>query len=307
MERGNHNHHHCHGVTVINPCCCHDQGEGGGVQRAEVRIRLMEATTFYLRHEGDDSNDGLTPETAFKTWEGMIDGVTAYDFNWKTVTFDIGPGTWTGPFQFSGNTVGAIGNTVFRGAGRGVTVIDAAGGTGFNLYGLMLGGGYGLITSLTIKNHLNGIMAWYNTMFDVDDVEFARCVSTSAAYNIRLYMSSRYVHFTDVSQPRNIYVTDCIAGAHILASSWSDVMLSNHVVHLSGANKWILGCLQAVKGSLITVAHDKFRVTGTGTATGRRYYLNTFGYIMGTGGNQNLFPGDQAGHVDTASHALYLN
>ena len=305
MECNNHSHHHCHGVTVINPCCCHGQGESGGVQREQVRIKLMEATTFYLRHEGDDANDGLTPEMAFKTWGGLIDGLTAYDFNRQTVTIDFGPGTWTGEHRFWGNNFGAIGNTVFRGAGRGATIIDAAGGYGFYLTSTMSGGGLALITGLTIENHLYGIFGTFTAMFDVDDVEFARCVS--GGFNIRLYLYSRYIHFGDANQSRHVYVTDCSQASHIYASTFSEVALTNHVIHLSGANNWTTGFIGATKGSVVNVSQDKFSVTGSGTAVGRRYHLNYYSYAVGTRNNQTLFPGDQAGLVDAATYALYLH
>jgi hypothetical protein len=58
------------------------------------RRQLNQNVTYYVSKSGNDLNDGLTPSTAFLTFERLLDQLLWIDGHWSSVTVQIGAGTW---------------------------------------------------------------------------------------------------------------------------------------------------------------------------------------------------------------------
>jgi hypothetical protein len=99
-------------------------GGGGG------REVLAANRTYYVRVSGsggNNSNDGLSTGAPFLTVQHALDVCATIDFNGKTVTVDVGAGTFSGQIK-PGVMVGqsAIDNLVISGAGSGSTTLAYA-------------------------------------------------------------------------------------------------------------------------------------------------------------------------------------
>jgi hypothetical protein len=64
---------------------------------SKVRAKLFQSTNYYVRKTGNDNNNGRTAATAFLTLEKAIDKTHYLDATGYIVTVDLGPGSWVPP------------------------------------------------------------------------------------------------------------------------------------------------------------------------------------------------------------------
>lgn len=74
----------------------------------EARAVLKNNITYYVRTDGNDSNDGLsdTPTGAFLTIQRAVNQAMRVDANNKTITIKVADGTYTGNVLVTGRPVG---------------------------------------------------------------------------------------------------------------------------------------------------------------------------------------------------------
>ena len=60
-----------------------------------TRVALVKDTTFYVRANGNDANDGLSTGTALKSVDAAVSMLSRYDPRDKKIVIDIGEGTFT--------------------------------------------------------------------------------------------------------------------------------------------------------------------------------------------------------------------
>lgn len=134
-------------------------GGSNELEEALIRTLLQADATRYIAITGNDSNDGLTPSTAWATAQHFADeissGIDTGDF---TITGSLGLGTFAG---FGGKPI--VGGGIIRlvGAGPGSTFVDAGPGDGVYNNGESMSfyvatGAAWYIDETTIQNLVNG-------------------------------------------------------------------------------------------------------------------------------------------------------
>jgi hypothetical protein len=133
-----------------------------------------------------------------------------------------------------------------------------------------------------------------STVVQLEGVEYGECAST-------------HIHITGSSVFSQVNVTNYkISGDavnHIIFSHHSEWAANNVDVTLVGVPHFSTAFLFGNSFSMGGYVNG-YRVTGT--ATGKKFNIDTAAHISGTGGNVNVFPGDDAGTVVSAHFALYL-
>jgi hypothetical protein len=107
----------------------------GGAWGNWVRVGRHKATgntTFYLRTDGDNANDGTSAATAMKTFNALMERIyKEWDFQGFNVYINIGAGTWADETWTVQGTkiVGYSGDLRIIGAGQGVTFVTGSDNT----------------------------------------------------------------------------------------------------------------------------------------------------------------------------------
>jgi hypothetical protein len=117
-----------------------------------MKTVLVAPTTFYLNPStGNDSNDGNTPATAWRTIGGATgNAYNGYDFNGQVVTMQLAPGTYGGTeISLRPDGLAGAGHWIWRGdpanpwgvaifASSGHYALAAAGNAAYTLDGVFL-------------------------------------------------------------------------------------------------------------------------------------------------------------------------
>ncbi len=245
-------------------------------------IRLTKATTFYVRQDGSDSNDGLSAGTAVRSFSQIHKILRAVDSKGYSVTVDIGPGVWPA-FSVPGGT--NIHSLFIQGAGSNLTTIR-----GGDTYGIThaVSGCIVTIQAMTMAECYNCLdVRRQATAYIGNDLNFGTATQNHlcAAYgSLIAYSSSK-----DIPEWR-------ISGAarsHLFAQFGSAISLSSCTITLEGAPNFSTGFARAELGGIIYFHNGTFK----GSATGQRYYLNSNGVIAVNGAGADYFPGDRAGAI----------
>lgn len=98
-----------------------DQAAHAALFGTKIRRRLTGDTTYYLRADGNDSNDGLSAAAAFATLPRFLAELNRLDGAGFALTLDMGAGDFPGQFRIQGSFVGVKFLTI-RGTGNTTTI-----------------------------------------------------------------------------------------------------------------------------------------------------------------------------------------
>lgn len=253
-----------------------------------VREKLTAARTYYVRTDGNDSNNGLANAAggAFLTIQKAVDTVAALDLGIDDVTIMVGTGTWTATTTLK--TLVGAGKVVIRGINANTTGTVITGTTAC-FKGTYVGAyefqhmtlGANAATGVCIDISGGGAVArWGSVNFAVAS-EHVRTFAGAYAEAIGAYTisggGSNHISTYETGALRVVSVTVTLLGTPSFSNAFA---LSSRV------------------GSLLV-----FGVTFSGDAIGPRYVVSGNSVIY-TGAGATYLPGNQAGTADTGGQYL---
>lgn len=259
---------------------------------------LTTDVVYYIRTGGSNSNDGLTPSTAFATPQKAFDTILyELNLNGYMATIDIGNGTFS-----SLAMIGDVfaGNLEVRGAGKGSTTID-----GVNSPAIYLDvGARALISDMKLQssgtgfNNGHNITIYNNSVMDLNEIHFGHTEGSGSPPNgahINCGIGSTvYMGQWDRS---SVYTIGNSAYAFIITTQGSVIGIANAAVTLTGTPAWSGYGIACVNNSSINFNNYAGQqvCSFTGAATGPRFLVDGTSTI-GTGtGDANWLPGSTAG------------
>lgn len=256
-----------------------------------VRTRLTSATTFYVATTGNDSNNGLTPGTAFLTLQALANYLYVnYDFGDQPVIIKLADGTYSGanfPGSFTGQTssLNITGNSTtpsnvqlistgfdtstisaYNNANITVSYMElsstgtAYGGYALNASNGSIGIGPGIIFGACNVGHM---VASFGGLITATNVPY----TIAAAAPLHMACQDNGIINVDGSQIGGVTIT------------------------VTGSPNFSNAFAQAVSSGSINV----LGVTFSGSATGIKFNAALNGVINNFGGGGSGFPGSVAG------------
>jgi hypothetical protein len=267
-------------------------GTGGGTAAAArsnlgVRDVLAANRTYYVRTDGNNSNDGLanTSGGAFLTIQKAIDTAAGLDLSIYDVTIQVGNGTYTGQVVCK-SYVGAGKITIIGDATTPLNVtISVTAPTDAAIMATSVRGIYafkGVKIATVTSGH--GIHALGSTV-EIDSVEFG----LSAGGYAQIYAEA----FSRLVATGN-YLVSGNAGFHIFArTSYVDTV--GRTVTLTGTPAYSTAYAFVESAGV----YQAYGMTFSGSATGSRYNVNLNGTVYIAGAGTSYFPGNAAGSTAT--------
>lgn len=254
---------------------------GGGSSGREV---LTSARTYYVRADGNDSNDGLTDSSggAFLTLQKAVDTVAMLDLSIYDATIQIRSGTYAGAVLKTLVGAGACRIVGDLSTPSNVLITSSSGvaiGSSTPYAGSYYLSGVKLTTtgSATHCIQVAGVAAF----FDYQNVEFGACVNT--------HVQAEPGAFVNISG--NYFITGG-AARHWHAGGGIIFRATALTVTLTGTPNFSTCFARAsLMGVLTTLSSG---MTFSGSATGKRYDV-VQNALINAGGNATLYPGDSAG------------
>lgn len=255
---------------------------------AGPREKLTAARTYYVRTDGNDSNNGLsnTASGAFLTPQRALDVVSdKLDFGSYQVTIQIADGTYTGLTMVRPVVAASIGNTpplIIRGnqttPSNVVLQTTTADSAVFSVRSVSHWVGLQYVRIQANVSGGVGVVSEYGSRLSLKGVDFGVC------QNIHLYvLGGGLIYLSDA------YTISGAANYHYYADSNGIIYFLNNTCTLSGTLAFTIFAVSS-RG---TIRADGSTFTG-GTITGTRYTAQILGAIYGDG-NANKFPGSVAG------------
>ena len=256
------------------------------------RWRIPGNTNFYVRTDGNDSNDGLASNAAgaFLTLNGTFNAlVGALDFNANTVIVNVADGTYTGQLAISQAWTGG-GNIVFLGniATPSNCLLNVAADNcifcNTVLPGTVSIKGFKLTTAAGsgIAHYGLGTIILYN-------MDFGACWAWQIGANVAGAIINCATNYTISGG----------ATGHFLGNSGGQINFGGLTVTLIGTPAFSAAFAYCTRLGIISSM-----LIFSGSATGPRYSIDSNGVIYTAGAGANYFPGNSAG--STSSGGQYL-
>lgn len=258
-----------------------------------MRELLTAARTYYVRTDGNDSNDGLTdsPTGAFLTIQHAWDIVSGtIDMGGFLVTIQIGDGSYNGGVSDGGKPL--VGGRVWlRGnpTNPGNVIISETGDDCIQMSDSVISAsGFTLHNSggSAIHVYRSGIVNFENINFG-DCIEAhvfvdneGQAIGTSAGYSI---------------------VGD--APIHWSAHTGGLITIGGRPITLVSSRTFSTCFAYALRGGIIEAVNNTY----TGSATGRRFIVDNNGTIYTGSTSLTTFPGNQAGQLINGSYGNNLS
>lgn len=251
---------------------------------AEVREYLTAARTYYVREDGNDTNNGLTNTSggAFLTIQRAVDVVcTTLDVNSQAVTIQVADGDFNaqvnlkdyvgiGPVTVQGNTTTPTNVRISTTASHAFVASSGS----WTVRGFKVA---------TTGANYDGINGSGLARVNFASMNFGAC--------------GRY-HVTGLSGATLVgsgaYTISGNAYGHLGAGAMCRIALASATVTVSGTPAFTAFALATFGGVM-----EFYDSTFSGAATGKRYDLSRNGVIFTGGGGANYFPGDSAGTAVT--------
>jgi hypothetical protein len=244
------------------------------VSRREV---LIAARTYYVRTDGNNSNNGLsnTSGGAFLTIQRAVDVVSALDMATYQVTIQIADGTYNEAVTLK-PWLGASRPIVKGNLSTPANVVINATGNAF----LNDGAGRWRVTDLKVIATSVGLRAANGGIIEYGNINFGACTSFHCfADRGSLIALSSYTISGDAGYHWNI--------------NKGDLTAQSITITLSGTRAFSYFIYVQRLSMALTNG-----ITFSGSATGTRYYAESFSIILTSGGGASYFPGSSAGGVD---------
>lgn len=258
---------------------------GGGLREV-----LTSARTYYLRTTGNDSNDGLTTETAKLTPGGVMAAINALDLNGQSVTINVD---------------GSFGNlNINRPLVGGTTINIVGSGTTTSRIGTS---GVALAISAPVIVQPESI-EFYGSTATISMGGGAR-VNINSGKTIRSTMTSPSTRHINVGAGCYFY---CFSGTLELGgnsprflhiSEGAQSLIYTTTYRSTGAVAFSTAFIECADAGAVTTNGNSTVDAAAGAITGKRYNVITNGVIKANA-NASLFPGDVAG--TTATGGQYI-
>ena len=262
-----------------------------GSSRSPIgREKLQANRTYYVATTGADSNDGLTSGNPFLTWQAAIDTVTQLDIGTYDVTIDISNGTYTDGLVVNGPWLGSGTVTITGDTTTPSNVLLST--TSENAIEVKNGGRLsveGIEMRTTTSGHC--IDANAAVVFTSGKVQFGAC----AGIHIRA------INYGVVDTQLQDYTVSGGASRHWHAVNSGLIVASAGTLTVSSTPNFSAAFARAVRNSTV-LANAK---TFSGSATGKRYDVQSASLIDTGGQSSTFFPGDSAGTDDATVSAHY--
>lgn len=256
-----------------------------------LREKLTANRTYYVRTDGNDSNDGLSDSSggAFLTIQKAVDTIAnTLDIGGYTVTVQIKDGTYT-----SGVTL----RNVVGYASPGNLVIQGNSGTPANVKISTTSAdcfvAAGITTCWDVKNLKvqtttsgNGINVYKGGYIRFSNIDFGVCANShiivGGSKNSIICAIGNY----SISGNAQYHINIGLGDAEIIVKT---------ITFTSNASFTIFAINNSV--GMINIYGNTYNLNGH-TVTGQRYYVGSNAYIYTGGGGENYFPGDSPGSSD---------
>ena len=284
----------------VNPDTLSEEALAGLLKHLRLQKWLTADTTFYVRTDGSDSNDGLTNSAggAFRTIQGAINHVVSnYNMDTHQATISVQPGTYDG-FTLVGYSA-TTGTVMIKGAATDDVIVSS-------------------VNSSTIKDRPSS-GTWFlqymtvNTTINSSSTYSLAAITATQGTTINCYYMAVNIREQDSDSPslsainaqggtinlRNNMSFNATSGAasgqmRILNASVSGTILMSNPFSVNGTVQYVASAQQ-----LGTIRKSGYlTVTVSGTVTGQRYSA-TFNSVIATRGGANFFPGTIAGTTAT--------
>jgi hypothetical protein len=262
-----------------------------------TRTRLTANQTFYVSPTGNNSNNGLTPATAWAdpsyAYRTIIE---YYDLAGYSATVQLANGTYTNLYvtgSVQNGTISFLGNTsdpsqvVINGSNSPAIAANLGAFLYLDSITVTATGSSGLYTPGGA-----GLLVWNGAIF-FKNIHFGACQQAHI-----------YAEWAGM-----ISLWGGIGTAYTIngGAPWHVLSSDNSVIDVAGANVTLVGtpnfssAFAAVAQNAVLGAPS---MTFTGGATGQRYAASTNGVIQTGGNGPNYFPGNTAGN--TSSGGQYV-
>jgi hypothetical protein len=278
-----------HEALVINR-------SNGTVKGLGVRERLVASRSYYVRSDGNDSNNGLanTSGGAFLTVQKAIDTVASLDISIYNVTINVADGTYTGAVLVNGPWLGSgivsiVGNTTTPAN----VIFSVTSGHCVRC----INGGAITVSGFEVRTTTsgNGLYAQFSGVITLgSSMRFGACASSHIAAD---NTGSVYC--------RSSYTISGGAAAHYNFANGSTGDFVAITVTITGTPAFTI-CFATCQGGSAFVA---VAITFSGSATGTRYIVNYGGFIHTNAAGASYFPGNVAGsgtNYGVSPYGMYL-
>lgn len=251
------------------------------------REMITKNRTYYVSGSGNDSNSGLTSDSAFLTIQKAIDTAASIDTSIYNITIQVADGTYVSNTITCKNIIGS-GEVIITGntTTPANCIIDGGfskttAGTKYTVQGFKL-----------IKSSGTAVIAFSTS----NAAEIAASyINFGAGFTYHVYAGSKSF-FTFATS----YTISGSATNHIFCRDAATVTLVNGIaITLSGSITFTCFAYCVILGIVVSAG-----LTFSGSATGARYSVATNGVIYTNGGGANYFPGSTAGTAATGG--LYV-
>ena len=246
-----------------------------------AREKLTAARAYYVRSDGNDSNDGLANSSggAFLTAQKAVDTVASLDLGIYDATIYLGATTWTAGTTLK--TLIGAGQCIIRGinADSSSTIIST---TANDCFGGVFVGQYSIqYLKLQTTTSGRGLRAQgAGAVIRFNNLNFGACAQGNMAALVGGYIDAT----------SSTYTISGNAQAHIEANDTANVRISSAAVTLSGTPAFSTAFIFAGRVSSVLAVGTSF----SGSATGKRYDVNSNAVITTLGG-VTFLPGDTSG------------
>lgn len=254
---------------------------------SSVREVLAATRTYYVRTDGNDSNNGLanTSGGAFLTVQKAVDVVcNSLDIQNQNVTIQIGDGTYTAGVELK-DIIGNGTVTIQGNSGTPANVVIST--TSANAISAgQYARGYWAIKDFKAQTTTSGrgILCQRGAFLTYSNIVFGAC----AGAHIEVAAGSTLICIGNYS----------IAGSapyHFLAQFGGYIACNSRTITITGTPAFSSAFSGALNGGQISSAGCTF----SGSATGIRYNSILNSVIDTLGGGANYFPGNSAGTTAT--------
>lgn len=290
-----------------------------GVNNNVVTQLQNNPTNFYVNdNTGNDSNDGFTPNTAFKTLQGASNVVGFLNLNGVQVIVNIAPGSYSG-FAWGGALLGQYSpqQVIFRGdttTPSNVTVTGGTAGAGNGQCVFVISGGMIQLEGMRFTNPTgdangftgNAIWAQDNSQVNWQLCDFGPCSANGGHINVRGFSTASavgpytisggaYYHYFAFNQGQ-------INAGTIFGQTQPLPQFTITVNNTPAFGQFIRcsACSLAVFGAVATPAP-----IFAGNATGQRYSVERLSLLHTHNAGINYFPGNTPGTADATTFGLY--
>lgn len=253
-------------------------------------IKLGAATTYYVRTDGNDSNDGSANDAAH-AWLTLQNAVNYIQnnlyLNGYNVTVQVGDGTYTGAVNITGDPPGAGAITINGNSGdHNAVILTFTSGTGTVIMQNVKKWNFQSLQIASSSTCAYGIYASNYTVVGLNGVNFGACVTGHMFANQHSAIS--------------------IGGAYVIAGNAPYHMIARlQSTIISGVAITVTG--RTFSSVFISSYHASTvsleNATWTGTFTGQRYEIARLGLLDTAGQATTWIPGSVGG--TTATGGIY--